>query len=778
LVTKKVINVFFVLYCKKKGYNFNKLTSIEYPQNPENNVYYEYGEANSGNQAGRIVKQQDAAGVQTFNYGKLGELIENNRTFVMPNSNETYTFNMRWQYDSWNRLKNITYPDGETVSYTYNRGGQLYSMAGDKTGNTYSYIDNIRYNKYEKRTSIKYGNNTNTNYIYNPLTLQLSQLQSFTGAGELMQDIKYDYDDVNNIVAINNYANTLSNGIGGVYSNTYKYDENYRLFESYGNYNGTNNFALSIGYTPSGNIDKKVQSADVMINGSSQPINYNRKYNYDVPNKPHCVGNITEGGNVVIKMQWDDNGNMKFYGNEAERISRNHCWDEENRLSAVGDNNYLSLYTYDAAGERVWKQTGQIQQMQVNANQIINFAELTNNTLYANPYMVATDQEYTKHYYIEGQRIASKIGGGFDNDYSQAIFTPIEHPIVGDYGYIMEETRNLNRRKIVCVEHNPDNVNYAGELRGIYYNLNQNNYEENQYFYHSDHLGSGSFITDATGNAIQHLQYLPYGEAFIDQRTTDYNSRYKFSAKEKDEETNYGYFGARYYLSDISIWASVDPLADERSWLSPYNYCQNNPIMLTDPDGMLDDEVEGGSKNDNNQNNYVNRIEDFKLFDNFLSKELLYQEKEIDNSLYPDDPPGYILLPEVTIKPKVKKPSKFKTALVDFYILLKNSFNWWYDNLGLGNKGSESSTSEKMIDVFTTSSLSIFIGGIKMDKEIFHRKYKTNILKKVGIKNYIKKVGKSPNINVVNDIIVLEGQGPFRGKNYPTSLKASEFLIK
>jgi len=61
-----------------------------------------------------------------------------------------------------------------------------------------------------------------------------------------------------------------------------------------------------------------------------------------------------------------------------------------------------------------------------------------------------------------------------------------------------------------------------------------------------------------------------------------------FSAKEKDEETQYSYFGARYYNSDISIWLSVDPMADQRSWVSPYNYCQNNPIRRVDPTGALD----------------------------------------------------------------------------------------------------------------------------------------------------------------------------------------------
>jgi len=84
-----------------------------------------------------------------------------------------------------------------------------------------------------------------------------------------------------------------------------------------------------------------------------------------------------------------------------------------------------------------------------------------------------------------------------------------------------------------------------------------------------------------------------YGELFISQRNieaeSDFDSRYKFTAKELDNETNYNYFGARYYDSDVSIWLSVDPMADHRSWLSPYNYCQLNPLGRVDPSGALDE---------------------------------------------------------------------------------------------------------------------------------------------------------------------------------------------
>jgi len=105
--------------------------------------------------------------------------------------------------------------------------------------------------------------------------------------------------------------------------------------------------------------------------------------------------------------------------------------------------------------------------------------------------------------------------------------------------------------------------------------------EKEQYFYHGDHLGSSSWITDASGTANQHLQYLPFGESFIDQRGSN-DIRFKFTGKERDAETGFDYFGARYYDSDISVWLSVDPLADQYPSTSPYMYVLGNPIIFVD----------------------------------------------------------------------------------------------------------------------------------------------------------------------------------------------------
>jgi len=68
------------------------------------------------------------------------------------------------------------------------------------------------------------------------------------------------------------------------------------------------------------------------------------------------------------------------------------------------------------------------------------------------------------------------------------------------------------------------------------------------YYYHPDHLGSSSFISDASGLATQHLEYFPFGETFVEENVGSFFARYKFNAKEQDSESDLYYYGARYFL--------------------------------------------------------------------------------------------------------------------------------------------------------------------------------------------------------------------------------------
>ncbi|MBR4547219.1 MAG: RHS repeat-associated core domain-containing protein [Paludibacteraceae bacterium] len=114
-------------------------------------------------------------------------------------------------------------------------------------------------------------------------------------------------------------------------------------------------------------------------------------------------------------------------------------------------------------------------------------------------------------------------------------------------------------------------------------------YAEDVYYTHSNHLGSASWITDVHGDPIQYIHYAPYGELLASQHAygSSYDERYKFTGKERDAESGYDYYGARYQIVPLGIWGSPDPLLDKTIHMSSYMYCNGNPIKFIDPDGRI-----------------------------------------------------------------------------------------------------------------------------------------------------------------------------------------------
>ena len=84
---------------------------------------------------------------------------------------------------------------------------------------------------------------------------------------------------------------------------------------------------------------------------------------------------------------------------------------------------------------------------------------------------------------------------------------------------------------------------------------------------------------NVTEQVTQTLNYLPYGEDWVDIQNfaeTQYPRLgiYTFNGKEKDYESGYHYYGARYYWSELLTgWLSIDPMMDKYPSISPYNYC-------------------------------------------------------------------------------------------------------------------------------------------------------------------------------------------------------------
>ena len=313
-----------------------------------------------------------------------------------------------------------------------------------------------------------------------------------------------------------------------------------------------------------------------------------------------------------ILVRWDAAGNLGLVSTRDEHSgdvrSRFLFWTEDNRLHTVVDDRYHSYYAYDHAGERTLKITGPCDALDVSAWMMHTHTQLHEFTIYPSPYLVVSNHGYTKHYYAGTERLAARQGGGFGKKvlyeqqggitgqantlFKQSLDNILERRLQEDPGVHREEHLEAVFGKMHPGVHAPQDLIANAGIYNSYFlrlmgNLVAHAPEREVYFYHSDHLGSASWITDADGTPVQHLQYLPYGEPFVNQRVSDYSERFTFTGKERDEETGYSYFGARYMDHELmTMWLSVDPLSDKYPSITPYNYCMWNPIKVVDPNGM------------------------------------------------------------------------------------------------------------------------------------------------------------------------------------------------
>ncbi|WP_455077997.1 RHS repeat-associated core domain-containing protein [Prevotella histicola] len=338
-------------------------------------------------------------------------------------------------------------------------------------------------------------------------------------------------------------------------------------------------------------------------------------------------------------------------------------WEEENRLMVLKDNNGINRYTYNAAGERIMKSYGTMEGVYINgAPQGITFHETDNFTLYPASILSVNKNRFTKHYFIGDTRVASRIGTGMFNnvygrngsyvtagqqDYAErmnqiqtqkeayykkvgvAPGVPTEKGAYGDpentgvgYNAVLTELGNHDvPQGWIQTPHpnttpgtNPgppvswnDPSNPDDPQAGYGYIPNDTTKEET-FFYHSDHLGSTSYITDDRANITQYDAYLPYGELLVDEHSSSEELPYKFNGKEMDEETGLYYYGARYMDPMASIWYGVDPLAEKYANNSSYTYCLDNPIRWIDRKGMKWEDPKEAEKLKNQINTKIESI--------------------------------------------------------------------------------------------------------------------------------------------------------------------------
>ena len=618
-------------------HDFERLVQIDYPKNFQNRVQLHYGAPDAPHhRAGRVWFREDASGGEEYFYGPLGEINKTIRTLLVNEAN-VITYVMESTYDTWGRVQQLIYPDGEVVDYQYNPAGRLQSVSSEKWTRQYAIVDQIGYDKFEKRVFLQYGNGSSTSYQYEPARRRLQNLAIRGGKGQAIMDGRYTYDALDNVLS---FTNTATGGnLGGTSRHDFMYDQAYRLIQADGSWQGQReaaDYSLLVEYDNLHNIRRKTRTHQ--LNGQEVAGNtFDWEYAYNGP-QPHIPSQIGS-----YSVQADGNGNLLgFQETEGNSTYRQLQWDEEDRLMGVSNDGYISQYTYDARSERAIKSHGGIRGVFTDGAPSGLISHRDNYTAYVSPYLVAEKDRFTKHYYIEGERVLSKIGTGkFNNKYwfgrgitagNQNFIARIQQlrqtvwkyyaqlgvppgpPTMPGYYAQPEFTGNSLPADSIGNYQNPplgwptspagppdpngppgppvwfagtdlnnDNVpaGYGFYGNGVFL-------EVEQFFYHTDHLGSSTYVTDYNGEVRQHLEYFPFGELFVEENaSTDLEQDYLFNGKELDRASDLYYFGARYYDARFSLWQSIDPLASSYPAWSPYAYVLQNPFTFSDPDGRF-----------------------------------------------------------------------------------------------------------------------------------------------------------------------------------------------
>lgn len=590
-------------------YEKERLIGIDYPQNFQNKVQLHYGDTSAQhNRRGRIWLQEDASGGQEFFYDAIGQETKNIRTVLITESN-VRTFVSQYVYDTWQRLQTIDYPDAEKVDYLYNRSGGLLAFDGEKESRIYPYLEQLGYDEFGNTVYEKAGNGDFSIYTYEPFLHRLTGIETQNDQARKLQVMGLEYDAVGNLLSVSNQSKSDPLQLGGPSHYQYQYDNLYRLTGAQGRWQGFNrrdSFELAIRYDNLYNIIHKTQKhwRDTVAQAETT---YDDAYEYGGP-QPHIP---TQVGSRLYT--FDNNGNQLHWRGKNYFRFRQNLFDEENRLTGVSNDGYLSRYTFDAFGRRAVKSHGGVQGVFIDGAPAGVINHQKNYTAFISPYLEAGDLHFTKHYFAGDKRIASKRGtGNFYNQfwfqagitagnrnytrriqllqraanqhYQSLAIAPGPPTLPGYYGqpnyngqplpdfaldssYILAPKGWPQPPKQPVPGSTPgsptlpyNNILTADSVKAGYgyFSGQPFNIEGNQFFYHYNYQGGVNLVSDINGQVRQHLEYTPLGETLVHEYTNDDRQNFQLLGREWDDEAGLHYIGAGFYDARIGLWTGLD----------------------------------------------------------------------------------------------------------------------------------------------------------------------------------------------------------------------------
>jgi len=381
-------------------YDFTHLTGITYTDGTPN-VAYTYGSPSApDNAAGRITQVTDGARVSQRAYGRMGELTSETTTMLVHNVDSTaakVTWTTQSAFETLGRIKSVTYPDGEVVSYAYDSGGMISAITGVKGTITYPYTLRQEYDEFFARRFVQDGNQVMTETSYDPLTRWVSR-QTIDAPGRRIQDLNYTYDLAGNeLTEANNSPVPVAGLMGGTNQQTFQYDDLYRLTSASGSYTyapgKVRSYTQAYTYDDAGlyNIVRKTQT-DSITNSPNKPVpqqktTYDLTYTYGgtFPHQATRIGNRT--------YTFDLNGNLTGWADISNGQNRTVTWDAENRVTSVADQGSTTTYTYTDENRLGLQRGPQGETAFVNRYYTVRNANIANKEIWSGDQRIVTKQQ-------------------------------------------------------------------------------------------------------------------------------------------------------------------------------------------------------------------------------------------------------------------------------------------------------------------------------------------------------------------------------------------------
>jgi RHS repeat-associated protein len=469
-------------------------------------------------------------------------------------------------------------------------------------------VENIDYDAKGQRLRIDYKNGATTRYTYDPDTFRLIHLYTRRGTTFTedcgndpppprfaapddppqntpcgLQNLHYTYDPVGNITDIRDDAQQrifFRNQIVEP-SAEYTYDAIYRLIQATGREHLGQVGGAPI---PHSHNDVPRVGIDWSANDGNAMGTYIERYVYD------AVGNFLEmqhRGSNPAQPGWT----RSYTYNEASQFEPGK---QSNRLTSTTIGTTTETYStngdgYDAHGNMLRMPQLQIMQwdykdqLQMTQRQRVNDADVDG---------VAKQGERT--YYVHdaaGQRVRKVTELANGNLKDERIYLggfEVYRQHSGTHAGLERESLHVmdDKQRIALVE-TRNNVDDGTSKQLIRYQF-------------GNHLGSVSLELDEQSQIVSYEEFTPYGSTSYQavRSQTETPKRYRYTGKERDEESGLYYHGARYYVAWLGRWTKIDSailklfetrdeLNNSRKLsLNPYEGMANNPITFIDPDGQ------------------------------------------------------------------------------------------------------------------------------------------------------------------------------------------------